>query len=291
MLREGVVYDAERKIMYLTQPSERVAAIDIQSGRVLWETSNPGQPINLWEGQLICLIKENGPKNQLIIQQLDPENKGALRREWSTLLPPEVIVLLQDEMEATFKIRGSAVAGQFMLVYRYTFQNIHAYYDPENINKDRWISGAFTMNKEAPDLTPADLSDIPNVLTARVILPRGNEVIAGRQNDPQYLSGNGNHVLVSTRIREDIDFFAYRWDIYEVNSESLLGQLETYRSYAPFMVDGTLLFWEDGSYWRRLPNGDGETVGLSIRGINLSTGAEISRIPMLEFSYQGTFPH
>jgi len=85
LLREGAIYDPTRQILYVTQPNERIAAVDVQSGKRLWETAFPGQPINLWEGQLICLVKGNRTENQLVIQQLDPENKGALRRDFRRL--------------------------------------------------------------------------------------------------------------------------------------------------------------------------------------------------------------
>jgi hypothetical protein len=76
----GGVADPKGKTGYVQAPGGGVEALDLASGKVLWQTSEVCKPLALAGDRIICQAAEKGKANAVRILVLDVQDKGKLLR-------------------------------------------------------------------------------------------------------------------------------------------------------------------------------------------------------------------
>ena len=282
-LRPGVVVNPGENQLYFANPAGQVRAVDLSNGRTLWERAQPGCPLAQFGEQLICLSGQSGSTNTLVLENLDLNRKGELRGDLKYELPAEIKAPFRNTLGSAFEIRGGNSNGRFFLYYKHISYPRSGIDDPQAEDQEQVQEKGLVLRDGALQEIP--LSGLPKQLLGQSILPNANQRIPEKEG-VQYLSKNRRHVLVSRRVRDNLDFNCYRWEVYQVEGKKKLGEFLTYRSFAPFYVSQQgVLVYEYGPFSRG-PKAEQKTP-LSLRAVDL----KMWTLPILDQKYRGPFPN
>ncbi len=114
----GGITDGVGEVLYVTGAKFGVAAVDAESGDVLWECADAFRPLVLVDHRLAVLANEPGRPNVLRVRFLDVEEKGARAGESEPLVFPSWVDLsgrYHDRPGQRFELRASLVGGELQL--------------------------------------------------------------------------------------------------------------------------------------------------------------------------------
>src|SRR5579863_3460336 len=108
-------------------------------------------------------------------------------------------------------------------------------------------TGTLKLNEKTKKLDTVSEELLPaNFRGQSTLVPQSDRLpnVKGQQ----FISNDGNHILISEKIYQDTVFENYKWDFYESSTHNKVGTLYDYRSYSPFYISGNILVYQVGPY-------------------------------------------
>jgi hypothetical protein len=106
----------------------------------------------------------------------------------------------------------------------------------------------------------------------------------------QYISADGQHILVSEMTGNDNDLNKYRWTIYPVASKESIGVIAAPFPTAPFFVSGSMIIYQVRPYLIRDQADKMVHSPLKLIAIDLRSGGKLWEHAVLDPEYYGPFP-
>ena len=103
----------------------------------------------------------------------------------------------------------------------------------------------------AMDAPPGPVPQMPGAAASAAAPHLTQEAQISGLPEPQFLSADGRHVMVSERIGDDTVWDKYPWIIHE-RSGARLGQIRAHVRFAPFFVNGTQVVYQTEPSTRRI---------------------------------------
>lgn len=284
LMREGVVVDAKRNQIIITNPQRKVEAITIATGRSTWTSQTELKALAILNNTLICQGKSNSPEN-IVIKRLNLRRSGAIISTDSIQLPAQVVTRLTQGLNDSFNVKTNVSNNQLFFSWNFQKKDLKGVLK-ENATDLVKKSGAFRLSNRGRLSTIAQ-SQIPST-GSQSIIPSEAQKITGVEGR-QFISRDQKYILVSRKIATNEVFNKYSWEIYNVRTKQKIGGITTHKSYAPFYVNNNILVFENGLYARNIDNKMTATP-LQISAVNLQTGAILWNIEILDTIYRGPTP-
>lgn len=288
-LREGLIIHPTRAEGYVMVPGG-VAAVDLNSGAVLWQSGAAANPLALSGNTLVSQVEPNTVTNRLELVALDVQARGAVRARSSIALPEGVRVSVGETPLGIFIATARPAGGSVIVTWQYVPQELRgrehrveekrpaaasaARRPTEGAVRVDVASGAMTRMETAPMTPPASSS---------WALPPRSRPSSASSKARQFESADQRHVLASERVADDREFRKYRWTIFDAVTGTRLGETRSHVAFAPFVVRDNVLVFETTPY---AVAGRGAEPA-KLRGVDLATGAERWSLPVREVVYRG----
>jgi hypothetical protein len=278
-LREGVVIDKARNTIYVLGPDKKLKAVSLASGEVQWTSSDSLKPLAMVNGRL--LAQAVSARNELVVAQLDMNQRGRQINRNSIALPGNVKADFRPSVSAAFKTYARVINGETYILWEYHQAPLRGMPDEDSAKETTDPFSQSGLIKVESTNGRLSTSALPKAqLNKRIKIGTTTEGVSNN-TEQQFLSTDENHVLTSRRIAGNEEFFNYVWEISERSSGTKLGEIRDYRSYAPFYVSGTTIIYEIGPY-ARMVNGALQEVPLHVIAVNLTNGREVWRTPVFD---------
>lgn len=310
-LREGVVVERGADRLFLMAPDGALEALDLSTGEPDWRSTEAALPLVLGRSGLLAMAESTAPGRELELVTLDPSS-GDVRSQGRFELPAPVSARIDDALGLRFHLRAASPSepgsdgADTLLAWQYSQERVSGMPLPEQAGSEG-LSLAGRLSVAVPSSgTPApgkgvlEISALPGAGKAEArpdIELRGDQrlEVSGGEKARQFLSVDGEHVLVSIRIElpesaepGQLMMERYRWTLYE-RSGVRLGSASSPVSYAPFFVAGGRVVhevrpmgWVEGE--KRIEN------GLRLRSVDLGSGVEMWTRDLRDTTYRGPFP-
>lgn len=249
ILRDGVVFDKKRNEVFLSNNEQRLEALSSKTGSLLWDTEYKSKALGLVNGKLV--IQSQDPIHaEISIKALDVKRGGkVLMQDSITILANET----SGERHEILDVKSNIISSNLYLFLEYKPQLRGAF---DRINKK-----AITHDSSRQTVLLIDNKSAKPLFLQAFQLPKNtrrslrpdSQFVLPNFTGQQFLSADANHILLSMPIESDTAFLKYQWKIYDKNGK-LLGELYDYRSYAPFLVSGNILYYEFGPLIRNTNN-------------------------------------
>jgi hypothetical protein len=293
-LRPGLLVDPARRVAYVMAPGGRIAAVDLGTGVTRWSSSDGAMPLALVGDRLIALVEPRTAGNRFELAALNTKENGTRTVQGAVELPAGVRVSIGQSLAGTFSTVARPSGGNVIVSWSFVPARLaRGMLGPEDslarrgekrIGRPGPIRGALSMNPATGNVRQLDTTAVPALLPPQWIIPRKDLIAAAAAT--QYLSVDGRHVLASELVGDDRVWDKYRWTIYERASGRRLGELRTYLSFSPFLVQDSLVVFETTPFGRR---GEGEQPA-KLRAVSVVTGAEVWGVEVRELVYRGPVP-
>jgi outer membrane protein assembly factor BamB len=282
-LREGVVIDKARNTVYVLGPDKKLKAVSLTTGEVQWTSTDSLKPLAMVNGRL--LAQAISARNELVITQLDVNQRGRQLSRNSITLPTNVKAGFRSSASTMFKTYARVINGETYILWEYHQAPLRGMPDGDSVTNKEAAgplsqSGIIRVDAASGRLSTAQKSALPLAQLNKRIKLNKSEGITNNA-DQQFLSTDENHILASRRIAGNEEFFNYQWEIFERSSGTKIGELRDYRSFAPFYVTGTTIIYEIGPY-ARMVNGALQEVPLQLVAVNLTNGRELWRTSIFD---------
>lgn len=287
-LRDGVVVDSLRSVLYLMSPEGGIDAVDVGTGQVLWTTDAAAKPLYL-QGVLLVAQGEGAGAGELEIVVLHTELDGEVRRRVAVPLPEDVRPAVDDALGRSFRTRVERrVPGGVLVTWTYLERTVRGVPPDGDEAPELRREGAFAVNAGSGEVTllePQEVAALPGPPDPEVGPDERLAHVPGRQ----FFSSDRAHVLASERLADPRAYRRYRWTIHRRGSGDVVGELTHPASVAPLMVAGSIVLYETRPVLRRE---DGEWLAepLMIRAADALSALEIWALEVRDVEYRGPFP-
>ena len=305
-LSPGVVIDTDRSEAYVMSPTGGIVALDLAAGSQVWHSTDAAKPLAVSGDLLISQAETAGPNNELAIVALNTRQGGATRTRSLVELPPGVQPAINRSANRAFTAQAQPLAADDAAVsWEFVARPLRGMASgplevlPEEAGPPDVLAGALPgatargASEAGSDVvvsrgaarvglgdgavTPMGVSPPGAVRGARDAPPAAAPDLAPETPipglpEPQFLSADGRHVLISTKVGDDKVWDKYLWTIHE-RSGARLGEIRAHVRSAPFFVSGTQVVYQTEPYARRV---GAELVEepVRIRAVDLQTGAQ-----------------
>lgn len=251
-LREGVVIDMTRSEVILSNSESNLESIVIHSGKTNWKSTDKLKPLILDKGIIYCQNLGIKPGNELNLKGLDNKATGKQVFNSSTLFDKNIKIEPRRHNSANFSIEARNIDNELVLAWNYKSTIVKGIYE-ENEKNDFSDYGFLKINSSINSTNQTDKNKYkPSQFYVPVTVNK--KITTAIKNSNQYQSRDGKHILVSSKVTDDLEFFSYKWEIFEASTQKKIGELNDYRGYAPFVVkDGFLIY--DQTPYERIVNG------------------------------------
>jgi len=303
-LRPGVIIDTARQIAYVMNPKGGIDAVRLARGQLVWHSNEAARPLTATGGVLVAQVEVPNAGNELRLRTLDT-NSGRMRREMTHVLPGGTRATVVGTVEGALLVQATATSTEATLMWEFEARPLQGVrpgaLDIDAPPDERAVAPLQQQPQAAVqpasgivrvDLQKGGTSAAPRddrvALTART-LEAGPEVRIAAITGQQFVSVDGRHVLASERIADDSVWDKYRWTIFERATGRRVGAIADYRSHAPFIVAGGIVYYETGPFERRTDAGM-VSEPLRLRAVNLSTSAVVWTRDIRDTTYRGPLP-
>lgn len=301
-LRPGVVVDPARSRIYIMKPGGGIDAVGLRRGEQLWSTRAADKPLGVVNQLLVSQADPPGAENVMKVAVLDPSN-GTQRVTGNMDMPQEVLPTIDETLRGKFVAAVASAPEEALVAWKFEERpeqgmlpgtedtlappgGAEALRPPQAGENSR--RGAFTLDLstgETADTGPAGLGDMRE---SQPVLLEALERLPGLP-ETQVLSADGRHVMVGVRTGDDRVWEKYTLSIYERETGRLLGSFRSHLSLVPFVVNGSQVIYEVGSYARRTGSRLVEEP-LQIRALDLRSGKRVWSRQIRDTAYRGPFP-
>lgn len=302
-LRDGVVIDAERGLAYVMKPSGGLAAINLDNGRAEWGTDAAARPLAMSKGMLLAQA-EGAPGSGLRIVSLDPSAKGAVVERAEVALPSGVRGTINDGWRTKIRVAATAQNGAAVITWKSTEALSKAAIPGPNEGRAPGIGappaatapklmraheGAARLDMAAGRSIAIPTKGLNTVPTGLRQLPtKTRNDVAGRE----FLSADGRHVLVSSRLDKSTPAATFRWTLFDKATGERLGSLDHFAAAAPFVVVGKQVVFEvqGGLAPTGFDDAPFAQKSLALHAVDLLSGTPVWKVALRDVSFQGPFP-
>jgi hypothetical protein len=306
-LRPGVVIDATRRIAYVMNPRGGIDAVRLARGQLVWHSNEAAHPLAAAGGVLVAQVEVPNAGNELRLRTLDASS-GRTRRAMTHVLPGGTRATVVGTAEGAFLVQATATPTEATLLWEFEAGPLQGV-RPGALDVDAPPDARAAASVQQQPLqaqsaiqpasgvvrielqsgrTSAAPQDQKVAMTART-LEAAPEVRIAAVTGQQFVSADGRHVLASERIGDDSVWDRYRWTVFERGTGRRVGAVTDYRSHAPFIVDGDVIYYETGPFERRTDAGM-VSEPLRLRAVNLSTSAVVWTRDIRDTTYRGPLP-
>jgi hypothetical protein len=296
----GVIVDINRGLAYVMNTDGGIDAVNLQNGSTTWSTTAAEKPLALVNERLICQAPSTQPTAELKIVILDVTQNGSVITSASISLPSGVHVAIDQTLTSTFTTRAGIVDGDVFLSWEYMHQPVQGVPPPDlqSVKKKELPAEPIMRRSEKGTLRINPSSGRMSVLsdTETGLAPSIKAVpdipAAERLKDlpqPQFLSADAAHIMVSIAVADNNTWNRYRWTIYDRASAEKVAETDNHLSFAPFFITGNRLIYITNPYSRRTEKGLIDEP-LKLRCLNMQDGSELWSKPVRDTAYRGPFP-
>lgn len=289
LLRDGVVVDLEKRTVFAMKEGNRIDALALGSGDLLWSSPEAARPLGLAGGVLLAQREGVPAALDLEVAFLDALT-GAPRSRAALPATAAFRSAVDEGLGSKLEIVANPAGSGWSIAWRATVQTIRGALlaDEGDGSEDlRVVTSAAALELSgAARALVAPTTFAPQPL---IRLVPETQRIAGFSGE-QYLSVDDRHVIVSERLADDRVWNRWRWRVFDATTKAALGTVDHPVSIAPFLVvDQTLLF-ESRPSQHLEPNGELVDEKLSIRAQALGSGRELWALEIRDTTYYGPFP-
>lgn len=303
-LTPGVVVDRDQGEIYAMSPDGGVDAVDLGSGEVLRHSPNAAKPLAVSGSVLVGQTEPAGLGNELDIVAFDIHDPGARITRSRVELPSGVQASIQQSANRAFTAHAEPSEASATVSWEFVERPLQGIpsgpvevqpgettppeiagpdasgiEEAENEFGDLIIAhgavrveladGAITPVEQPP---PAALADATPLLPSAAAADLAPASRLPDQPEPQFLSADGTHVLISERIENDLGWAnRYRWRVFDRDGQ-LLGEVHSHVRFAPFFVRGSQIVYPVEPHVHR----EGDTLieePVQIRAADMTSGA------------------
>lgn len=290
-IHQCVLVSASLDSIYLTGPNGELVAHNLETGARRWSSSEGVLPLGIMNGELLAQANAPKPGSLELVAISAADGRTMKRRSMS--LPPSVHAAPLPGPGRVFSIKAGPREGGFQLVW-------HAMRPPMAargaVGSKAVGNGQFSTGKVEVAMTASSLSAMPlktgddRATPARPMIREVNDVELEGAEGRKFTSADGRHLLVSQHQKGAQLDRAYRWSVYEMSSQALVGRTTSPVSVAPFVVTKSTLIYttpemslREGSELRELAP--------SVRARDLAEGRELWSHEIRSMTVKGPFPH
>jgi len=309
---EGVVFDASRSTIYTLEP-DRLAARRAESGEILWDRTELGEPLALHNGQLVVLGNRDRPAEPVVFW-LDPAT-GATVGELFLDLPDHVNFRIIDAPGESFRARLVTVDNEAFLIWGYSKRQLIGAPAVAGINRapkmpsvsdssvraeqpseplsTQIIDTTLVEEKGAMRLETGQAAAVSQTAldsvnrNAWAMLYRGDR--SPTVEGEQYRSRAGGHVLASRLSDDDDQWLRHQWTILDDEGEAL-GRFRLPVAFAPFAVGDKVMAYQSQPYIRFDAGEVLEARDLSLVVMDLESGREAWQAALLDKTWREGMP-
>ena len=281
-LRPGVVIDLPLGLAFAMSPGGGIDAIDLRDGNVRWHSDDADRPVAVSGGRLIAQATSTAPR-ELALMSFDAAGGGRLA-SGSFTLPEGTKAPVVDGLGTTFRIWAEGEGTPLRIGWEYSRTVVQGMATEGPPPEPKITSGALSFELST-GATTALGTPVPR-LKQRYLADASERVPAA--DGRQFVSLDGNHVLISRRIADVSSWKQYSWTVVDRNGQEL-GSIERHNSYSPFVVTATVMVFATPPQARRVGD-EIEEEPLSLRGVDIRSGIQQWSREIRGLEYQGPFP-
>ncbi|MDO1449179.1 sialidase family protein [Rhodocytophaga aerolata] len=287
-LSPGVVINIDKKTTYIMSPNGGIDAINLETGKKIWNNKSTDKPIGFALNYLISQTASIFAENTLQIAALNATT-GTQTFSKKLTLPEGVKASVVDTFSHSFAAIAESVDGNIQVNWQFaqfedpmsqkglppgTEERIHGQEDnsmaaPSTIDTIVTKSGLFQINLSTGNVSTnivVNDSIETNISPVKALTNLEN---TGDISVNQFLSANEQHILVSQQV-DNQSWEKYNLIIFERKTNTRIGEFKSHFSFIPFIVIGSHIFYVTQPYTRRTPKGIIEEP-LKIRAYDLKT--------------------
>lgn len=153
--RPGVIVDSHRSTMYLMNIQGGVDAIDLDSGRLLWQSDRAAKPLLCHEDLVVAQTEPPNGQQFLRIALLNTREITAEARFVDIPLPADVWATIEDQMESSFSAAARIHERAVVLSWRYTYRRVTGPPPgPDDQTSDRETTGSVRIDIHTGQISP-----------------------------------------------------------------------------------------------------------------------------------------
>jgi len=298
----GVMVDGIRGRIIIMSPKGGMEALDLTRGEVAWTTKEAAKPLALAGNRLVAQAEAPAEGNGLKVVVLDAAT-GKTVSSGKVALPAGVKPSINETFRGKFVVQAHPGLEEAMISWNFVEQPRRGVKPgvPDALTPTgtppkteaitpaaRSLQGAARINFNTGATAPLNALETPISPPRPVLLPAADRL--GGLPETQFSSADGRHVLVSKQVGGGTDWDKYLLTLYERSAGLKVGEFKSHLSTVPFVVSDGQVIFETGPYARRGPNGQLEEEPLTVRSIDLKTGAQRWARPVRDTALRGPFP-
>jgi hypothetical protein len=298
-LAPGVVVDLNTNRAYVMQPGGGIAALSLDRGDKLWNSTDAAKPLTVSGNLLVSQAEPEEEANELEIVTLNAEDQGRRVFAQTIPLPARVRPSITRSAARSFTATADVVTGDAAVTWEYQERFVQGKRPERELlpgetespgalppgalrtaqgevveggPKTETANGAFRLNLKSGAVTPQkpERRSAPIAEAGLAVELSPSQQLSGVPQ-PQFLSADGKYVLSPKLATDGAPWDKYVWTIYDRNTGEPRGEFRTHVRYAPFFVAGSLVVYQIGPYERKTANGMVEEP-LQLRAVNLKNG-------------------
>lgn len=288
-IHQCVIVSKSLDTIFLTGPDADLFSLNLATGRTQWSSTEGVVPLGVMNGELLVQGQPAKAGTLELISLSASEGQAVDRR--SVSLPSSVHAAPLPGPGRAFAMSASPGAGGFRLQWNAMTSPLAARgaAGQEAEGNGKLSNGAVDVRMGKAKFSAAASSSLAKT-PAAPMLSEVNDIKLGGTDGRKFISADGKHLLVSERRKNALPVEAYRWSIYDMESEKLLGQATSPISVSPFVVSGSTLIYTTPEMSFR---SGAEVLGYpsSVRARDLNTGSEVWSHEIPSLVLKGPFPH
>jgi len=278
--------DQQGPVAWIADAEGRVAAIDLNDGKVRWRGPTEGLPLALFGQQLVVLARPEKP-GQLSLLLLNPED-GSAQGGIIGELPEGVLASPDPQPNRLFKALAYSQTGALKIQWSYADWPLRGAILKEDLasgRKRRELDGVVSVDFATNRMQVSD-AGMPDVATPDLI---GNERMAGIEGT-QFRAADEVHAQVSTAVSDEQLGTQWRWTVHERASGRSVANVVLPYANAPFLVRGNQLLWQSQPLVIREASGGFTSYATRLVAQDLRSGRELWSADVLDRTYRGVLP-
>jgi len=270
----GVVVNPRNCVVYMMNPNHRIDAVEVSSGALLWSTNNGAKPLMLVGKRLLAQAEPQGDAAILKLVVLDVQRGGSVLLRTQIPMPKGVAALIDQGPGRTFELDARQRADEVEIEWRFLNPRV----------------GGQATSGPAMDVRELEGCVRINVRTGRVGPPASRCRTKNRKVASATVSADGRFVMTTKRGIADVRGLpTYTWEICELDTGMLVGEMPASISYAPFFVCHRKLVFQSPPIRRRV---DGRWIeqSLGLRAFDLEHRSFTWSRKLRDTTFRGPLP-